>query len=111
MQTRSQTAAAAIAVNAMTFMDNINEDVTRKTRLIRRSNLLPKQTTKNTLPQNPFTILTRSKTRELQMQRMNYFREELMKKPKYDIDIDFDAASKAWNRNKKRIGNGCYIYK
>jgi len=87
MQTRSQTAVASIAVNAMTFMDNINEDVSRKTRFIRHNSFL----------ENPFTILTRSKTREL------------LKKTTFDID--FDAASKVWNQNKKRIGNGCYTYK
>ena len=24
--------------------------------------------------------------------------------------IDFDEASRAWNQNKKKIDNGCYIY-
>jgi hypothetical protein len=28
----------------------------------------------------------------------------------YDIDIDFDEASKAWKANKKSVGNGCYKY-
>lgn len=118
MQTRSQTAAAAIAINTVAFIDNIDNNVSRKTRLIRRTNILPAQ--------NPFvavgsnihtassrilnnqkllnirsTIMTRSRKREL----------DLMKKPKYDVDIDFDGASKAWNKNKTRIGNGCYVYK
>jgi len=30
--------------------------------------------------------------------------------PPYPIDIDFDEASKAWMRNKKRIGEGMYAY-
>ena len=101
MQTRSQTAAAAIASNAITFMDNINESVDRKTRLIRRTSLLPKQE-KTKLPQYPFTIQTRSKTRA-SLDQTN--------RPEYDVVIDFDAASKAWNKNKRRIGNGCYVYK
>lgn len=25
-------------------------------------------------------------------------------------EIDFDAASKAWQANKKSVGNGCYKY-
>jgi hypothetical protein len=28
-----------------------------------------------------------------------------------ETKIDFDAASLAWNKNKKRLGNGCYEYK
>ena len=28
----------------------------------------------------------------------------------YDVDIDFDEASKAWLENKKRTGDGCYTY-
>ncbi len=26
------------------------------------------------------------------------------------VAIDFDEASKAWNLNKKKLGNGCYEY-
>lgn len=28
----------------------------------------------------------------------------------YEVDIDFDDASKAWRANKKSIGNGQYVY-
>lgn len=28
----------------------------------------------------------------------------------YEVDIDFDEASKLWKSNKKSIGNGCYKY-
>ena len=28
-----------------------------------------------------------------------------------DVDIDFDDASKQWRKNKRYLGNGCYIYK
>lgn len=28
----------------------------------------------------------------------------------YDVDIDFDEASKAWLQNKKKTGDGCYTY-
>ena len=37
-------------------------------------------------------MLTRSKTKEL------------------EINIDFDMASQYWNANKKKLGNGCYLY-
>ena len=30
---------------------------------------------------------------------------------KFDVDIDFDDASKQWRKNKRYLGNGCYIYK
>lgn len=33
-----------------------------------------------------------------------------MDKPKYEVNIDFDEASAAWMRNKKKMGNGCYQY-
>lgn len=32
------------------------------------------------------------------------------KSAKYEVDIDFDAASEAWKANKKSIGNGSYKY-
>jgi hypothetical protein len=28
-----------------------------------------------------------------------------------ETEIDFDEASLAWNKNKKKLGNGCYEYK
>ena len=28
----------------------------------------------------------------------------------YNVDIDFNEASQAWNSNKKHIGNGMYKY-
>ena len=28
----------------------------------------------------------------------------------YEVNIDFDDASKAWRANKKSIGNGQYVY-
>ena len=27
-----------------------------------------------------------------------------------EVEIDFDEASRAWNANKKKVGNGMYIY-
>jgi len=34
-----------------------------------------------------------------------------MVKPELTVEIDFDAASKAWLANKIRLRNGCYRYK
>ena len=31
-------------------------------------------------------------------------------RPNYSIVIDFDEASREWNANKKKVGNGCYQY-
>ena len=31
-------------------------------------------------------------------------------KPKYEVNIDFNEASAAWMRNKKRMKNGMYRY-
>ncbi len=33
-----------------------------------------------------------------------------VRKPLYDVYIDFDDASKCWIENKKSIGNGMYKY-
>jgi len=44
---------------------------------------------------------TRSETRS----QTNYEKNAL-----YEVDIDFDEASKLWKSNKKSIGNGCYKY-
>jgi hypothetical protein len=29
----------------------------------------------------------------------------------YEVEIDFDEASREWGKNKVSVGNGCYIYK
>ena len=31
-------------------------------------------------------------------------------KPLYEVNIDFDEASRAWKANKKYVGNGTYKY-
>ena len=30
--------------------------------------------------------------------------------PLYEVNIDFDEASRCWKQNKKPTGNGCYKY-
>ena len=58
---------------------------------------------------------TRSKTR---LERENENKENtslhspiLPKYDKYEVNIDFDEASKEWRKNKTHLGNGMYKYK
>jgi hypothetical protein len=60
---------------------------------------------KQTYKSTNINKLTRMVTRS---QSKNYKRPNYVE---FDIDIDFDEASKAWNKNKIKTGNGCYIYK
>jgi len=67
--------------------------------------VLTRSTTKQFARRKTFHPPTKMVTRS---QSKNY------KRPNYvelDIDIDFDEASKAWNKNKIKTGNGCYRYK
>lgn len=32
-------------------------------------------------------------------------------KPIYDVNINFDEASREWNKNKIKLSDGCYEYK
>lgn len=36
--------------------------------------------------------------------------EHYTEKPLYEVNIDFDEASRAWRANKKHIGNCHYLY-
>jgi hypothetical protein len=68
-------------------------------------------------------VLTRSKVKQLSRTTSHHPPTSRMvtrsqsknnKRPNYmelEIDIDFDEASKAWNKNKIKLGNGCYQYK
>lgn len=31
-------------------------------------------------------------------------------KPPYSVEINFDKASEAWHKNKKKLSSGCYKY-
>lgn len=33
-----------------------------------------------------------------------------LKKPLFEVNINFEEASECWKANKKPIGNGCYHY-
>ena len=55
---------------------------------------------------------TRSQTIAKQTDAVSYAPEiECEIPPKYEVNIDFDEASKAWRKNKTSIGNGSYKYK
>jgi hypothetical protein len=68
-------------------------------------------------------VLTRSKAKQLARSKQVYPPSKMVtrsqsikhyKRPNYmelEVDINFDEASKAWNKNKIKIGNGCYQYK
>lgn len=45
---------------------------------------------------------TRSQTKPLELTSDTFV--------KYEVDIDFDGASKEWQANKKSIGNSSYKY-
>jgi hypothetical protein len=36
--------------------------------------------------------------------------EEQVKKQTYEINIDFDLASREWRKNKVKYGQGCFRY-
>jgi hypothetical protein len=122
MQTRSQTKANSINL----LVEEMTESFERKTRLIRRSNIVPVPKNDNNLPQHVFTtVRTRSQTRALDMYirlrsptsdvvETNSIKQKNTsneKNDKYQVDIDFDDASRAWRKNKISVGNGCYEYK
>jgi hypothetical protein len=71
------------------------------------------------------TMITRSKSKNLldsllltqsislQMDTMypyHYFEIPHHQKKIYDVTIDFEEATRAWLKNKKKIGNGCFCY-
>ena len=48
------------------------------------------------------TMKTRSQTKPIELTAANFV--------KYNVNIDFDEASNAWQANKKSIGNSSYKY-
>ena len=66
------------------------------------------RSTRNDAPKNTLIIQTRSqckKTSQVELFDYEYIQ------PVYEVNIDFDEASKEWRSNKKSIGNGMYEYK
>jgi uncharacterized protein YacL (UPF0231 family) len=48
---------------------------------------------------------------EQEEEEFPYFNPKMKSQPTYEVNIDFDGASKAWMANKKRVGMGMYEYK
>jgi hypothetical protein len=48
------------------------------------------------------TMKTRNQTKPIELTAANFV--------KYEVNIDFDEASNAWQANKKSIGNSSYKY-
>jgi hypothetical protein len=44
------------------------------------------------------------------MQTRSQTKSFTLKKPLFEVNIDFDDASASWRQNKKSIGNGSYKY-
>ena len=65
-------------------------------------------------------VLTRSKAKQLARTKpvrlptkmVTRSQSKHYKRPNYmEVDIDFDEATTAWNKNKIKTGNGCYRYR
>ena len=94
MQTRSQTRNLAIAqANASTKAPK-NEALTKVLTKVLTTRILP-DTIKNVSYESEHKL----------------YMPQYLQKPLYDVDIDFDEASEAWQANKISIGNGQYKYK
>ena len=55
-------------------------------------------------------VKTRSQTKKEQELNGALLIQPREVKQLYEVNIDFDEASRAWNANKKSIGNGHYKY-
>lgn len=102
MQTRSQTrnllvAQANASIKAPTKVlepTKVLTKVLEPTKVLTTTRILP-DTIKNVFYESEHTL----------------YMPQYLKKPLYDVDIDFDEASEAWRANKISIGNGQYKYK
>ena len=92
MQTRSQT--RALALTKVLEPTKVLTKVLEPTKVLTTTRILP-DTIKNVFYESEYTL----------------YMPQYLKKPLYDVDIDFDEASEAWRANKISIGNGQYKYK
>jgi len=97
MQTRSQTRKLLLAEAQVQVLEKAPTKVLAKvlepTKVL-EPRILP-DTIKNVSYESEYTL----------------YMPQYLKKPLYDVDIDFDEASEAWRANKISIGNGQYKYK
>lgn len=98
MQTRSQTRALALTkvLEPTKVLTKVLEPtkVLESTKVLTTTRILP-DTIKNVFYESEYTL----------------YMPQYLKKPLYDVDINFDEASEAWRANKTSIGNGQYKYK
>ena len=113
MQTRSQTRALAKVLEPTKVLTKVLEPTKVLTKVLEPTKVLTKVL-------EPTKVLTKVlTTRILPDSIKNVFYDsehtlympQYLKKPLYDVDIDFDEASEAWRANKTSIGNGQYKYK
>ena len=106
MLTRSQTQT----IN--NFFQVVEEDVCRKTMLLRGKTVTAPTKVSKPCPQNLFTIMrTRSQSKLIDRANSQFERKRVATDDTYAVDIDFDGASREWQKNKRSLGNGTYEYK
>lgn len=129
MQTRSQTRKDCkvypdVLMNIkenVSSLPNINTFEDNQLKMVTRSKSRPNLNSISSLPiieNNEINIVTRSKSKKYYstniarfipdslMNNISYTLEKIENK----VDIDFDNASRAWMRNKRKIDNGQYCY-
>lgn len=95
MQTRSQTRNLLLA--------QANASIKAPTKVLEPTKVLTKVLEPRILPDSIKNVFYESEHA--------LYMPQYLKKPLYDVDIDFDEASEAWRANKISIGNGQYKYK
>jgi hypothetical protein len=66
-----------------------------------------------TRSQNPAIESAKSRIEsniEVGWERIKMMKRSATSSPIYDVDIDFDGATSAWQENKRKLDNGCYEY-
>jgi len=99
MQTRSQTRNLAIAQSLAKAPSKVLEPTKVLTKVLVPTKVLEPRI----LPDSIKNVFYESEH--------TLYMPQYLKKPLYDVDIDFDEASEAWRANKISIGNGQYKYK
>jgi hypothetical protein len=129
MQTRSQTRKFAKVYPDVTTsnieectpsLPLINSFQDNRVKMLTRSKSRPNLNTFSILPvienkeTNEINIVTRSKSKKYNPMNIVRFVPEsfmnTMENIEYIVDIDFDDSTRAWMRNKRKLGNGEYSY-
>jgi hypothetical protein len=133
MQTRSQTRKFSKVYPELTTSSTekctpslplINSFEDNQVKMLTRSKSRPNLNTFSILPvienkeTNEINIVTRSKSKKYNPTNIVRFIPEsfmntisnTMENIEYIVDIDFDDSTRAWMRNKRKLGNGEYSY-